>query len=181
MTERPGSRLSDPPEVGRSDPAPVDEGEVSAGVGVVSFAVRGRPAPQGSKRHVGHGRMIESSRHVGPWRDAVRAETMRVLDELGIGGTWSFRGPISLSLVFRMSRPKGHYGTGKRSQIVKQSAPKWPIGRPDVDKLTRSTLDGLTDGGLFADDSQVCELFVRKTFTADAASGVWILARKMPR
>ena len=32
------------------------------------FAVLGLPAPQGSKRHVGEGRMVESSKRVKPWR-----------------------------------------------------------------------------------------------------------------
>ena len=35
--------------------------------------VLGTPAPQGSKRHVGRGIMVESSRLVGPWREAVKA------------------------------------------------------------------------------------------------------------
>ena len=35
--------------------------------------VLGTPAPQGSKRHVGGGRMVESSKLVGPWREAVKA------------------------------------------------------------------------------------------------------------
>lgn len=35
------------------------------------FAVFGLPAPQGSKRHVGEGRMVESSKRVKPWRRQV--------------------------------------------------------------------------------------------------------------
>ena len=37
------------------------------------FAVFGLPAPQGSKRHVGEGRMVESSKRVKPWRRQVAA------------------------------------------------------------------------------------------------------------
>src|ERR1700676_3259288 len=37
----------------------------------MKITVRGIPAPQGSKRHVGGGRMIEMSKAVGPWREAV--------------------------------------------------------------------------------------------------------------
>jgi hypothetical protein len=39
----------------------------------VCFTVYELPAPQGSKRHVGNGRMIESSTKVKPWRQAVIA------------------------------------------------------------------------------------------------------------
>ena len=37
--------------------------------------VYGVPAPQGSKRHVGHGILVESSKKLRPWRDAVRWTT----------------------------------------------------------------------------------------------------------
>jgi len=37
----------------------------------VEFTVLGVPAPQGSKRHVGRGVLVESSKALGPWRDAV--------------------------------------------------------------------------------------------------------------
>lgn len=39
----------------------------------IVFYAEGVPAPQGSKTHVGGGRLIESSRQVGAWRDAVRS------------------------------------------------------------------------------------------------------------
>lgn len=39
----------------------------------ICFFVAGRPAVQGSKRHVGGGRLIESSRQVGPWRGTAAA------------------------------------------------------------------------------------------------------------
>ena len=37
---------------------------------MIEIKVIGLPAPQGSKRHVGHGVMIESSNNVKPWREA---------------------------------------------------------------------------------------------------------------
>ena len=39
----------------------------------LAFTVRGIPGAQGSKRHVGHGVMIESSKKVKPWRSDVKA------------------------------------------------------------------------------------------------------------
>ena len=38
---------------------------------MVEIRVYGIPRPQGSKRHVGRGIMVESSRHVGQWRNDV--------------------------------------------------------------------------------------------------------------
>ena len=38
----------------------------------IEFFVEGIPASQGSKRHVGRGILIESSKRVKPWRSDVR-------------------------------------------------------------------------------------------------------------
>lgn len=46
---------------------------------IVEFFASGTPAPQGSKRHVGRGIMIESSRKVRPWRAAVVAAAVASL------------------------------------------------------------------------------------------------------
>ena len=121
---------------------------------MTTFAVYGlTPAPQGSKRHVGGGRMVESSPRLKPWREAVRQEALAT----GLAVTDE---PIYLHLLFRFHRPKGHHNS--KGQI-KPSAPTTHITRPDIDKLCRSTLDGLT-GVLFHDDSQVAFLVASKEY-----------------
>jgi crossover junction endodeoxyribonuclease RusA len=128
------------------------------------ITVRGVPAPQGSKRIVkaknGEARMIEMSKAVGPWREAVRAETQRACH----GRTLLASGPVMVEITFGLPRPKGHYGTGRNADKVRDSAPWYPAGRPDVDKLARAVLDGLTEGGAWADDGQVVCLTVRKVY-----------------
>jgi len=122
---------------------------------VTIFAVYGlTPAPQGSKRHVGGGRMIESSAKVKPWREAVRQEALAT----GVPITDQ---PIYISLSFSFQRPKGHRNAKGE---LRPSAPKTHIIRPDIDKLCRSTLDGLT-GVLFTDDSQVAFMVASKNYT----------------
>jgi crossover junction endodeoxyribonuclease RusA len=122
----------------------------------VIIVVRGTPAPQGSKRHVGRGRMIEQSRAVGPWREAIRAETQRVMiTEESI----QFLGPVAVKITFLLPRPKS---TPKR---ITQ-----PAKRPDLDKLARSVLDGLTMGGAWEDDAQVVELWCRKRFAPEGTA-----------
>lgn len=113
--------------------------------------VRGTPAPQGSKRHIGNGRMIEMSKAVGPWREAVRAETARTC-------SLPLDGPLRVQLVFSIRRPRSHYRTGKNNWLLKPGAPAWPAARPDIDKLARAVLDGLTMGGAWKDDGQVAWL-----------------------
>lgn len=120
---------------------------------MIRIVVYGEPAPQGSKRHVGNGRMIESSKKVKPWREDVRAEcALAVITDAG--DPLRFDGPIRVRLTFTLRKPS--------------SAPKtritWPCKKPDIDKLARSTLDAMTSSGLIADDARVVELFAAKRF-----------------
>ena len=129
------------------------------------FRVNGQPAPQGSKRHVGGGRMVEMSKAVGPWREAVRAEAQRT----GSAEFWnpSDPGPLSVTVVFILKRPASHFRTGRWSERLRESAPRFPAGRPDVDKLARAVLDGLVAGGVMADDAQVVSLNACKVYASD--------------
>lgn len=124
----------------------------------IDIFVRGIPAPQGSKRHVGRGIMVESSAKVKPWRDAVRST---------IAEAWAhgmIDGPVRLRLEFVFPRPRGHYGAGRNSDRLKPSAPTAPIGPPDLDKLERATLDGITAAGVWRDDSRVVSIRSSKVY-----------------
>jgi crossover junction endodeoxyribonuclease RusA len=123
------------------------------------ITVRGTPAPQGSKRHVGGGRMVEMSKAVGPWREAVRAETQRATN-----GDKPIDGPVLVIIRFYLARPRGHYRTGRNAHLVKDTAPKFPVGRPDIDKLARAVLDGITMGGAWVDDAQVVHMDTVKLY-----------------
>jgi Holliday junction resolvase RusA-like endonuclease len=138
---------------------------------VITIRVHGIPAPQGSKRHVGNGRMVESSKAVGPWREAVRQEAQAAL--VGTADGWDIS-PLIVYVVFVLPRPKGHYGTGRNAGQVKPSAPKYPAGRPDLDKLERAVLDGLTAGGVWRDDSQVAFLMAGKVYADEVPPGAVI-------
>jgi Holliday junction resolvase RusA-like endonuclease len=85
-------------------------------------------------------------------------------------------GPVSLSMEFRMPRPKAHYGTAKSGPALKGNAPKWHTSRPDADKLTRCVMDALT-GVAYRDDSQVCSKTVDKYY--DDRPGVWICVKQL--
>lgn len=132
----------------------------------VSFHVSGIPAPQGSKRPVrlGNGRigMVESSAKVEPWRAAVHAAAILAVRE-------PFTGPVQVALRFTLPRPLAHYRRGKLCQQLRDDAPGYPGSFPDLDKLCRSTFDGLTvskkDGrGAWADDGQVIRLTAVKQY-----------------
>jgi crossover junction endodeoxyribonuclease RusA len=142
----------------------------------LTFEVRDIPAPQGSKRHVGHGILVESSAKVKPWREAVRAECVAAMKSTGITG-WG--GAIEVGLLFLMPRPKSHYRTGKRAGQLRDDAPAHVSKRPDIDKLIRSTLDALTATGIYADDGQVAHLIARQMYADPAPVGAVITVRPL--
>lgn len=124
----------------------------------ICFFAAGRPAAQGSKRHVGGGRLIESSRQVGAWRDAVRRAAIEAM-----ASRPPIEGPVYLVQVFALPRPKSHYGTGRNSGRVKRGVPHRPPVRPDLDKLARAVGDALT-GICYHDDAQVVNLCAAKYY-----------------
>lgn len=128
----------------------------------LTITVLGLPAPQGSKRHVGHGIMVESSKRVRPWRSDVKAAAERA-----IGTDWTpIKGPVSLTATFFFLRPRSHYRTGRFADVLRDDAPVFATSRAcgDIDKLLRSTLDALTAAGVIVDDSQVGMVIATKTY-----------------
>lgn len=129
----------------------------------LSMYVLGTPAPQGSKRHVGRGILVEASKRVTPWREAVVAQADRAgLARLAISDA------VAVRLVFHFPRPKGHHNTKGE---VKPSAPHAPTSRTtgDIDKLVRSTLDALVQAHVITDDSLVTDLIASKRYSTPSA------------
>ena len=132
----------------------------------IFIPVRGLPAPQGSKRHIGHGIMIENSKKVKPWRKDVRAAAIDHYKGGIIGRA------VEVEIIFLFARPKSHYGTGKNANKLKQKAPEFVTSSAtgDIDKLCRSTLDGLSakaGGTVIKDDSLVVSLKAVKKYAKE--------------
>ena len=139
----------------------------------LSFDVKGVPGAQGSKRHVGRGIMVESSKKVAPWRSDVRDAAQTAMAD-----TWQpLAGPVTIDVTFCFPRPRSHYGTGRNAGTLKPSAPTHPTSRAhgDLDKLVRSTLDALVSAGVLRDDSLVVALAARKRWAAWAGCTITII------
>lgn len=72
--------------------------------------------------------------------------------------------PIFLQLTFYMRRPKSHYGTGSKSEMLKDNAPEWHTSKPDGDNLTKFVQDSLNKI-YYRDDSLVCWIEVKKIYS----------------
>lgn len=119
----------------------------------LEFFVPGIPAPGGSKRAFVNPRtqrvvVMDDAKHNAPWR----AKVSLVAAQAMIGRDL-FCGPLRVSAVFIMPRPKYHFHTGKRAGQLKGDAPYWCEKKPDKLKLMRSTEDALT-GIVWRDDAQ---------------------------
>jgi crossover junction endodeoxyribonuclease RusA len=146
-----------------------------------SLAIRvyGTAAPQGSKRHVGRGIMVESSKRLKPWRANVTAVAAEAWD-----GRPPLEGPVALTVIVSFARPASHYGTGRNTLVLKESAPSCPIGHQygDLDKLLRGVIDGITDAGVWRDDKQVVAFpGSEKVFAArETAPNTYIRVEALP-
>ena len=106
------------------------------------FSVSGIPMSQGSMS-VFNGRIVhQKTKPLMAWRSIIYEACRDHMEPL--------EGPVKVHVTFRMPEPKKH-------------SRRWPHVRPDVDKLARACLDGLT-GAAFADDCQVVDLRACKVY-----------------
>lgn len=105
--------------------------------------VKGIPAPQGSKRHVGGGRLIEASKFLEPWREAIARAVF--MEWMRSGDDRPFTEPVVVYVTFYLPRPKS---------VLRL----WPSGARDrdTDKLQRAIGDALSiNAKAIADDSLI--------------------------
>jgi len=133
-------------------------------VKVLGRFVPGVPRPKGSFRVIPRksgGTFVQQPERSLSWQNAVRE-----LCAAAMAGD-PHDVPVRLELTFRLARPKGHFN---KSGTLKTTAPHWPDKTPDVDKLVRNVLDGLT-GVLYDDDKRVVDLQAWKAYADTTKTG----------
>lgn len=112
--------------------------------------IPGTPQPQGSKKHIGRGRMIEQNKHLKPWRKTIANHTKHLT-------TTPIDDPLTITAEFVFPRLKTMKPT---SPLTKKTA-------PDVDKLCRAVGDALErDAGIITNDSRITAWHATKRYTA---------------
>lgn len=125
----------------------------------LSAFVPGRPAPQGSKRYVGKSKkgtaiLIEQNKSVKPWRELVTTVFKARPYGASVLTSYPTGTALVVMIVFVMPRP---VATPKRKPTPAHTH------APDVDKLVRAVLDGITDArNVWADDGQVVTVHAHK-------------------
>lgn len=125
-------------------------GEAITGISA-QFFVTGRPIPQGSLKFINGHAIHVRAQDLALWRADIANNARAAKVEKAQEG-------VEVHLTFVMLKPK----TVKRVE---------PFVRPDIDKLVRAVLDGLT-GVAYEDDQQVVKLTAIKEYGAQ--EGVWI-------
>lgn len=141
---------------------------------MTSFFVPGVPVPKGSAKAFyikKINRTVVTQTNAAkqkPWASliAVKAEEAHVI--------LSVSGAVRLNMTFLLPRPRSHYRSGANAALLKDSAPKFPVSKPDVDKLVRCVADALTEVA-YRDDSQVTAIYAEKVYAvASEGAGVQI-------
>lgn len=144
--------------------------------------VRGTPGPKGSSRALLiRGRAINvpsgsdaNRRAIKSWDVSVRTAAAQKLGP--ITTPRYVAQALKVILVFRLARPGGHWGR----RGLKPSAPAVPRGKPDLDKLVRSTLDALI-GSVIDDDARIVEVRASKIYAAPGNEGATIMIAPFAR
>jgi Holliday junction resolvase RusA-like endonuclease len=122
-----------------------------AGGVVIAFIAYGLPVPQGSTRaFVVNGRAVTTSanKNLRPWRDTVAAAARDATET-------TLSGPVVVLATFTLPRPS-----------ARPKKDRWPDRRPDLDKLLRGLLDGIT-GPTVTDDAQIVGVTCWKRYVGD--------------
>ena len=126
---------------------------------MTTFEVIGLPRSQGSKQAFvrgGRGVVVEAGSKASRdahslWRTQVADGARKALE----GSESPFSGPTEVTLVFYLPLP-----ASDKHRTLHTHA-------PDIDKISRSCLDSLVNGGLLADDSLVWLLSAKKGYARD--------------
>ncbi len=136
--------------------APAQAAEARPERDTIVITVYGQPAPQGSKRNVGNGVMIEMSKRVKPWRADVKAAALEVVEATPQRPAL-LDGPLAASIVFTMREQPASRPSWWPKGVRWSKALRWrPASTPDLSKLLRATEDALT-GVIWTDDARVVE------------------------
>lgn len=140
----------------------------------VSLTVYGNSQPAGSKRAFQRpgarfAQVVDANPKAAGWKDQIGRACAEQY-----GGPF-LEGPLVMIVRFYQPRIKGHFGTGRNAGLLKDSAPARPVVKPDIDKLSRAILDGLT-GQLYHDDAQVVTKLAEKHYGVPARVEIEVTA-----
>lgn len=138
-----------------------------SGVDTWTVTIPGTPRPQGSAKWVVGNRTGRPVPKKDAKETAHRAAMVFALRK-AYAGRAKIDGPVELSAVFAIPRPKSHH---TKTGNLTASAPLLHTYKPDCDKLTRLVGDALTIAGVIADDALICSIHAEKRWLPHPVAG----------
>ena len=129
---------------------------------MIDFCILGNPVAQGRPKFARRGRFVTT---YDPPKSKSFKETVKWQAIESGANKELLEGPLEVTLVFSMQRPKGHHG----KKGLRPSAPKYHTVKPDIDNLTKGVIDGL-EGICFARDQQIVSMDLTKEYAKEGSS-----------
>lgn len=120
------------------------------------FEIPGPPVPWAPKRT----NIKTGNRFIPSRQEEATGRVIRAAKEILDAGGQPFRvgERLAIGVVFKIKRPKGHFGTGRNAaQLKPQFVGARPTGKPDLSNLLKLIEDGCVMAGLIPDDDQIVE------------------------
>ena len=124
---------------------------------MVTLRIPGKPIAKKRPRFARRGKFVMTYNDQETEEGRVVLEMRQAVKEL-------ISCPVFIDIVFYFQRPKSHYGTGKNSKKVKESAPAHHTKKPDLDNLIKFYLDCMNNV-MLSDDSTVVSIYAQKFYT----------------
>jgi len=140
---------------------------------IITIRVAGVPVPKGSTKAFyikALNRCVTMANNANkqkPWVSSISLEA-----EKQMAGRPPARTMVHVNhMVFYFPRPKGHYGTGKNANTLKDWAPEYHTTTPDIDKLERCVYDAMTNI-VYSDDAIVCDVKSKRKLYSEGFVGM---------
>ena len=125
---------------------------------IIEFTVLGEPSVQMRHRSFSKGKFKGT---YDPSKDK-KNDFLSVIQEKA--PKEPLTGPIGITIIFHFGRPQGHYGSGKKQGMLKDTAPEYHTSRKDLDNCVKFATDSMNHV-FYKDDCQICHLFSQKLYS----------------
>lgn len=125
---------------------------------MIALELTGKPEGKGRAR-VGRGGVVFTPQ-------ATRLAEGRIIEAWKDAGQPRLEGPIALTLVLKVARPKSHF-TAKGELNTEGKRKPWPTGKkPDLDNALKLVMDAL-NGRAYRDDVDVVSVSASRLWASD--------------
>jgi len=133
---------------------------------MIKIWIPGQPVAKGRPRFAKRGKFTKvfTDEKTARWENLVALATAA-----SMVGKKPMEGALLVDAIFWLKRPKS---------IPKKV--KFPVKKPDLDNMVKALLDGMTQGGIWGDDSQVVDLASGKRYELEGQGvGVSVTVAEM--